>query len=107
MKSAIAKDCINKFAVASDLSLAGQISKEDMALYLRDEIYAAVTKHQVNGNFFALKSATRLNLKFPRWSILGLRFGQQFSSSARAVSRSYPAWKTSPRFDQVDEPNCH
>jgi hypothetical protein len=52
MKSAISKDCINKFAVASDLSLAGQISKEDMALYLRDEIYAAVTRHQVNGNTF-------------------------------------------------------
>lgn len=51
LKIAIAKDCINKFAVASDLSLAGQISKEDMALYLRDEIFAAVSKHQVNGNF--------------------------------------------------------
>jgi len=47
---------MNKFAVASDLSLAGQISKEDMALYLRDEILAAISKNQIQGTSCNFKS---------------------------------------------------
>ncbi|XP_059487739.1 spatacsin [Neocloeon triangulifer] len=52
LKAAISKDCLSKFAVASDLSLAGQISKEDMTAFLRDEILAAVSKNQVQGGLF-------------------------------------------------------
>jgi hypothetical protein len=49
LKSAITKDCLNKFAVAGDLSSTDQISKEDMAQYLCEEIMTAVSKGHMQG----------------------------------------------------------
>ncbi|KAF4531594.1 hypothetical protein B566_EDAN010060 [Ephemera danica] len=49
LKSAISKDCLNKFAVASDLSSGNQISKETMVQFLCEEIMTAVSKGHMQG----------------------------------------------------------
>jgi hypothetical protein len=47
---AIDKGCLNQFAIASDLSSANQISKENMVQFLCEEIMSAVSKGHIQGN---------------------------------------------------------
>ncbi|CAB3377933.1 Hypothetical predicted protein [Cloeon dipterum] len=92
MRAEISKDCPNKFALASDLSMAGQISKEDMAAFLKDEILAAVSnKSPVQGGIFwgyELDSSFHLVLELSPDPVL---LGKQLLAATRDLRATSPS----------------